>query len=670
MSQAAAEADPAEDTTAAKPEAPDAAGGRKACWIVLAAVLAAVPFAMGKYSEFSQEGPFDSAAHVYSARHILAGARIGIAEKPSAQPGTLAVNIIGVWACGFSATGPKIIQTLLQAAALTVMFLAMYRLFGLPAAGVGVVVAALYLSSPHFAKFGNVKEQYMIAFMVLGVGFLIFRELGGRRLWAVLSGAALVWAPLFKPTGVTAIAAAGAFLLLQPLLKHKTWKQTRTNILLMFAGAAAALAPLAVWLASERAPVVYWPYHFVWSVLIPRRPGAGASYVAGSRQALSLARQVPIVLRFYRVLILPVALGLGAIVARAVKAILARTRRQASASAAASGSRFALLLAAWWALDMAFVWISPRYEQYYLPLNASAAMLGGYLIGLCADARGKSTGGSRFVLLLATWWALDMAFVWISPRSYEQYYLPLNASAVMLGGYLIGLCADARRKSTRRWTWNVAGLAGLLVMAGMAWQIVFGLRTDPQTGIRFDYKFKGYVQGFRRTTRKHREGLREHWEVVGDYIRENSRPDDTIYVWGWYPGIYVRAQRFSSAAKAFTSEMHVVSPETLGRTVQDLLTIFQDDPPKFIVDARMTHFPWNRRPLELWPFTSAGPLPNDPAVIARFDEDYYRELTEKVGRDEAERYKAMKPFRTFVMSRYELLGTSGTHVLLKHRRPR
>ena len=34
-----------------------------------------------------------------------------------------------------------------------------------------------------------------------------------------------------------------------------------------------------------------------------------------------------------------------------------------------------------------------------------------------------------------------MAFVWISPHSYEQYYLPLNASSAVLGSYLVGLYA-------------------------------------------------------------------------------------------------------------------------------------------------------------------------------------------------------------------------------------
>jgi len=70
--------------------------------VVLALVLAAVPFAIGKYIEFNSPGPFDSGAYVYSAQHILDGARIGIEEKTSARMGTLLVNILGVWIFGFA----------------------------------------------------------------------------------------------------------------------------------------------------------------------------------------------------------------------------------------------------------------------------------------------------------------------------------------------------------------------------------------------------------------------------------------------------------------------------------------------------------------------------------------------------------------------------------------
>ena len=160
--------------------------------VILALVLAGVPFILGKYMEFNSPGAFDSGAYVYSAKHILEGARIGIEEQTSAQPGTLLVNVIGVWLFGFSEIGPKLIQGLLQAGALVFMFWTMRRLFGWAAAVVGVTVAAVYLSAPVIAKFGNVKEQYMIAFMLLGGCCFVLGQMEGKWWWKVLTGAVLI----------------------------------------------------------------------------------------------------------------------------------------------------------------------------------------------------------------------------------------------------------------------------------------------------------------------------------------------------------------------------------------------------------------------------------------------------------------------------------------------
>ncbi|MHC4434810.1 MAG: hypothetical protein ACYTBS_23475, partial [Planctomycetota bacterium] len=131
--------------------------------LIAVTILAAIPFGMGKYIEFNSPGAFDSGAYVYSAKRILDGAKIGVDDKPSAQTGTLLVNMLGVGLFGFGETGPKLIQMLLQAGALVLMFVAMRRLFGTLPASVGVIIASAYLSAPLMAKFGNVKEQHMIA---------------------------------------------------------------------------------------------------------------------------------------------------------------------------------------------------------------------------------------------------------------------------------------------------------------------------------------------------------------------------------------------------------------------------------------------------------------------------------------------------------------------------
>jgi len=557
---------------------------REGLIILIVLVLAAIPFGMGRYIEFNSPDPFDSGAYVYSAHHILQGAQIGIEEKLSAQIGTLLVNMLGVRIWGYSEFGPKLLQTILQSAALILMFFALRRLLGLLPAAVALLIPAVYLSSPILAKFGNVKEQYMIAFMVLGISCFIFRQLQGRWWWAVLAGIFLVWAPLFKPTGVSAQAAVGLFILAQPLFKHRGFKQTGQDLLLLLAGAAISLAPIFIWMEAVDARMSR-PYGFVWKTLAPggekstppqaskkvgrtaqsdtppgentdisapAPPKAGPkSYVSRSRELHSFARQFPTVMRFYQVLMLPILLAFGALIARLVK--MFPFRRKSSPA--------------------------ERRKDY-----------------------------DRFVLLLAVWWLLDMAFVWISPRSYEQYYLPISPSAAMLGAYLMACYRDKLAAAPNRSAWAVVGLVGIICMIFMSWHIFFGLQKSAHHGgVYLDSAGKpqrryGLIQNFREAADRKQRGIKGTWQAVAEYIRNNTLPTDKIYVWGWYPGIYVQAQRLSSSPYAFESEMHTTPPEVLALRINEIVSALQAQPPQFIVDSQKMHFPFYEHPVfDLWP---------------------------------------------------------------------
>jgi len=317
-------------------------------------------------------------------------------------------------------------------------------------------------------------------------------------------------------------------------------------------------------------------------------------YVSGSRKLVSLSEQCPKVLRYYSKLILPIVLAAGAIVARIVRMIFRRQKTEVRSQ--------------------------NRREH--------------------------------FVLLLAVWWILDMAFVWISPHSYEQYYLPLNASAAMLGGYLVAIYCDKIKSAVYKTKWVVVGLIGFLLMIIMSWHIFFGIETSPDTGRSYGGKARGYLQKFREIS----SNPVYTWETVGEYIRAHSQPSDKIYVWGWVPGIYVKAQRFSPAAVAFCSTMHVKTPEQLAQMVTGLLAEFQEEPPKFFVDTHNIHFPYDGRPpLELWPIWQQQILKKEKAQAADPDEAYADWLAKNVDADEAGRFRAMKPFRQYVMSKYKIV---------------
>ena len=304
--------------------------------LIIIAILAAIPFCLGKYFEFNSPDPFDSGGYVYSAAHILSGAEIGVDEKPSAQLGTLLVNLLGVWLFGFNETGPKLIQTIFQIVAFVFMFITLRKLYGLLPAAVSVIVASVYLSWSFIGKSGNTKEQYMIACMVIGISCFVLYQLSGKWWQAVVAGGVLSWAPLFKQTGVSAIGAIGLFVILQPLLKNKTWKRAGKDVLLMFGGAVAGMIPLYVWILAWNVQMAL-PYAFIWQTLVKFLPAEAETqeakvtldYVSRSRKLVPFSVQWRKVMYHYGQVILPIVIAGSSIVVGIVRWILAlRARKQ------------------------------------------------------------------------------------------------------------------------------------------------------------------------------------------------------------------------------------------------------------------------------------------------------------------------------------------------------
>ena len=595
---------------------------QKLAFIVIA-ILAATPFLIDKYIELNTPSPYDLGAYVYSAKHILGGAEIGVEEQPTAELGTLLVNMLGVWLGGYTDTAPKVIQAILQAAALLFMFMAMYRLFGMLPAAVGVIVASVYLSSPLIA-FDSFKEQCTTDFMVMGVSCFILYQLKRRRWYAILAGTFLSWAPLFKQIGLSAIGATVIFILLQPLLRNKTWKKTMADTTFLFLGALMALGPLYIWIIGWHIQISL-PYKFLWDnlarIFVFDKSGVEAKasfdYISYSREMMPFSKLWPVILRYYCVLIMPIVLAITAIVLRILKVV----------------------------------------QRACYPETIEA----------------KSY--DRFVFLFSVWWILDMAFVWLSPHCYSHYYLPLCASSAILAGYVTALYVDGLQASRNKGKWVVTGFIGILLMAWMTFPIIFGVKTDLSTGKTYTRRSLGYVQRFNEIFDKRKLNHKEYWQLVGEYIREHSDLEDKIYVWGWYPGIYVVAQRFSPVPQACEANMNIWPSNYLSEVTIRILNSFERQQPRFIVDTRKIHFPGDRPPLELWPRVKRGFLgaekayflPLDKDIILKYDKAWSEWLKENFDEEEALRYEAMRPFREYVMENYKIVKMFGPHVLFEPR---
>ncbi len=588
-------------------------------WIffIVLAVVTAIPFGFGKYFELNCKGPFDSGAYVYSAQHVLDGAQMGTEEKVSARMGTLLVNMLGVKMFGFSERGPKLVQMLFQMIALVFMCVALYRLWGKWAAAFSTFITAFYLSAPVIAKFGNVKEQYMIAFMIVGVSCYVLRQLGGRWWWTVAAGAVLAWGPMFKQTGLSAIAAVGLFALIQPLFKNGTWKEAGREVALLLGGAALSLTPVYIWLSLKNAPFPYYPYAKILRLFLPVGGERISTYISKGREMVDMSVVAGRVFRYYAILILPVILALASMLCACVRLAIK-----------------------------------------------------------------KAAKSDRFVVLFGVWWILDMAFIWISPRSYEQYYLPLNASAAMLGAFALGCYFSKLKAVSFKMPWIVLGAVGLVLMVFLSSPIVFGIKRSPHSNTEYTDQYgqpsgrNGYVQRYERV----KASRVDAWESIGAHIKKNTTPEDRIFVWGWVPGIYVEAQRFSASSHAFTSEMHVRPLPKFSENMSNIVSEFEQDMPKFIVDTHKRHFPWNRPLLELWPAINrlqirswpknARVLPANDNAIAEYDRAWSHILkTHKsfkaFGEEEAARFEIMLPLRHHIMRHYTFVRAIGPYYLFQ-----
>lgn len=687
-------------------------------FIFLALSLAALPFAYGKYLEFGTNDAYDSGLNVYDAHRILQGEKIGDTIFPSARPATLLVNIIGVGMFGYSETGPKLIQAVMQLTALGLMFYALWRLYGYGPATLALVLAAFYLSCPPYAKFGNVKEQYMIACMMVAASTLLLRQMGGRWGWILICGGAAINIYFFKPTGASFLAAMAIYLFARPLLKRQSWKALGVDLGGLVVGALIGLLPLIVlsvnqdnlkWLVNA-SPLKFvlnmsaTPTQAAESVGKRQTPGTQSdaqtdteapgifqsvvgklfgSYVSSSHGATTFKSQAKRVFGYYKSFIVPIGFSLLVI----LQGLLCtgrwltgwsrrrddKLREEANGAPVALRDNAAFFFAIWWLLDMLFVWVSARgYVQYYLPLNASAAMLTAHAL----HKRDRRTAG--VLSLLGLWLVLDVVFTAVTSEGFDTALTPkgfgrhMMIYAIPFVAVLI-LYIVLRRKRIR--------MPALVPLAALG-TMLFAWNGDNLSMFQ------------KRVGDLNNRQSPQVWEQIGHYLQDNSREDEGAYVWGWMPGIYVQARRYNPASKPAYGTMHTDSVCRVKAVVQKTVNELKNEPPRYIVDARKFHFPYYTHPnMDLWPrwrdkdrrklYLEYHPQQPRPAIAHAFmsaaefglrQEAYFQQVEEltrqlllakhksegmldeenarRQAQLEKQRHQALAPLRTYLMENY------------------
>ncbi|NLW83431.1 MAG: glycosyltransferase family 39 protein [Phycisphaerae bacterium] len=677
-------------------------------------LIGGIPFAMGKYIELNSPDPFDGGAYAYSAQRLLTGARLWVDEISSAQPGTLLCNIFGVRLFGFSDAGPNIIQMLLQLGGLAMLFYTVRRLFGNIAAVVSTALAAIMLSAPIIAKFGNVKEQFMIPFAIVAACAFALHETGGKKHWAIIAGAASICPFYFKPTGIAIVVAVGLYLAVKLIALHRRWKAIFLTVALWVLGAVVGLlfpASLYIWQNNLSAfwktfPVVLLEGILLFSALA-FAAFAACHHIPWKRLGTALRtvnRNVYLYGTITLAVILLFSIGLIALTEGSnVKTDLPAYLKSIPFGRAPLQSVTFLKAQIVRVIDYSglmaeggYVGYSrkarplaqqaPQVFRYYnaigaavYPALATTLLIAGIWLWRLMKKKKADNPLHAVAAFLAVWWLIDMTLVWISPHSYEQYYLPPCASGAMLIASAVWYWNVWLTRSSNKLFSLAAAGTSLLVLFILIFPVFAGFSKSPDTGAEYKNVQTGQPErrrGFAQSLAVVRAQTTAPWQAVGDHVRSNSTPDETLYVWGWFPGIYVRAERMAPVPRAFEADMHVSPPAVLKRQINTLIGRFENNPPKFLVDSRKQHFPFDGRPpFELWPivppnmFGNAQPrlLKNDPTEIEAFENAYADMLRQRFGQEEALRFEAMKPFRDFVMSRYRFAGQFENHMLFEQK---
>ena len=175
-------------------------------------------------------------------------------------------------------------------------------------------------------------------------------------------------------------------------------------------------------------------------------------------------------------------------------------------------------------------------------------------------------------------------------RFFSHYFIILAAPLAVAGGF--GAALTARLLPRRVWIVAAAlGLAATLFGVRMelreAALVVAGHDIDSPALAAFVSRDLDLEN--RRTDREHQR--------LGHYVRENTRPDEPIYVWPYAPQIYFWAQRraptkyycyFDLAVGLPTSRgpWHVVVDPFIEKNRRDLLADLAGDPPRFVIFPR------------------------------------------------------------------------------------
>jgi 4-amino-4-deoxy-L-arabinose transferase-like glycosyltransferase len=237
--------------------------------------------------------------------------------------------------------------------------------------------------------------------------------------------------------------------------------------------------------------------------------------------------------------------------------------------------------------DEAIFWSWTYIFRHYLPsgtkghgflFNALTSLLP--FLGTVSPLVYLAWRGRRRELAPIYWWLLgSLCASLVGGRMYGHYFLLFVPALCVLGGL-------GAEEGHERW------LGRILAVIAIAF-FVFAVLLEGATGNLWKRD--------------------PDYFLASHYVRERTRPNERIFVWGWFPGLYVEADRCPSTRFVYTHLLSgSTSREAQGHNVPEawrmLMSDLEKDPPAFILDTSLRGYSFEEFPLEnypeLWQFVS------------------------------------------------------------------
>lgn len=208
------------------------------------------------------------------------------------------------------------------------------------------------------------------------------------------------------------------------------------------------------------------------------------------------------------------------------------------------------------------------------------------------------------------WSVVELAFLMSGERLFDHYLLLLVPPLSLLFGLVLcDIWPEHPQIGRRALGWALCAS----VAVGLAWQSPPTSPTDSLIAVNTE---------------------------LADYVRANSAPSESIYVWGWDPDLYVRSNR--APAGPYFYMLPMTTPGYFPQAVATEAESWQAHPPRLVVTGSWTDLdPVGLYPLDEWSTTMAS--------------------------NSAMYYEGVAPLRTFIRSHYDLVEIFGDGEVWRYR---